>query len=79
MAVPLGDTLTAIARRYPRGLSLTRLRSHLAGSRRVFQADCLHLHPRLLRHCFGARAAAYALVGLQILACLSALYLVARR
>lgn len=78
VALPLGDTVTSMARRYFRGLSPSRLSSHVAGLARIFQPDSNHLHHRLLRAGFGQRAATYALYCVQAIACIYAVYLLVR-
>jgi UDP-GlcNAc:undecaprenyl-phosphate GlcNAc-1-phosphate transferase len=79
VALPLGDTLFAVPRRYFQGLAFHSLRSHVAGLTRVFQPDRNHIHHRLLRVGFGQRAAAWALYGIQALACGYALYLLVNK
>jgi UDP-GlcNAc:undecaprenyl-phosphate GlcNAc-1-phosphate transferase len=79
VALPVGDTLFAIRRRYFRGLAVGSWRSHLAGMTRVFQPDRNHIHHRLLRVGLGQRGVAWALYGIQALACGYALYLLVRR
>lgn len=79
VALPVGDTLFAIRRRYFQGLAMASPRSHLAGLGRVFQPDRNHIHHRLLRVGFGQRAAAWALYGIQAIACAYAIYLLVKR
>jgi UDP-GlcNAc:undecaprenyl-phosphate GlcNAc-1-phosphate transferase len=79
VALPVGDTLFAIRRRYFQGLAVASPRSHLAGLSRVFQPDRNHIHHRLLRVGFGQRAAAWALYGIQAIACAYAIYLLVKR
>jgi len=79
VALPVGDTLFAIRRRYFRGLAVGSWRSHLAGMTRVFQPDRNHIHHRLLQVGLGQRGVAWALYGIQALACGYALYLLVRR
>jgi len=79
VALPVGDTLFAIRRRYFQGLAVGSLRSHLAGLTRVFQPDRNHIHHRLLRVGLGQRGVAWALYGIQALACAYALYLLVKR
>jgi len=79
VALPVGDALFAIPRRYFQGLAVGSLRSHLAGLTRVFQPDRNHIHHRLLRVGLGQRGVAWALYGIQALACGYALYLLVRR
>jgi UDP-GlcNAc:undecaprenyl-phosphate GlcNAc-1-phosphate transferase len=78
VALPLGDTFTAMTRRYFNGLAPQSPRSHLAGLVRMFQADRNHLHHRLLAAGFGQRAATYFLYGIQAIACAYAVYLLIR-
>jgi UDP-GlcNAc:undecaprenyl-phosphate GlcNAc-1-phosphate transferase len=78
VALPLGDTFTAMTRRYFNGLLPGSPRSHLAGVVRMFQADRNHLHHRLLAAGFGQRAATYFLYGIQAIACAYAVYLLIR-
>ena len=79
VALPLGDTLFAIERRYFHGLRPRSPRSYLAGLARIFQPDRRHLHHRLLRLGLGHRGAAYALYGIQAIACAYAVYLLIGR
>jgi len=79
VALPVGDTLLAIRRRYFRGLAARSPRSHLAGLTRVFQPDRHHIHHRLLRIGFGQRSTAWALYAIQALACAYAVYLLVKR
>jgi UDP-GlcNAc:undecaprenyl-phosphate GlcNAc-1-phosphate transferase len=79
VALPVGDTLFAIRRRYFAGLSMASPRSHLAGISRVFRADNNHIHHRLLRVGLGQRAAAWALYAIQAAACGYAIYLLVNR
>jgi UDP-GlcNAc:undecaprenyl-phosphate GlcNAc-1-phosphate transferase len=79
VALPVGDTLFAIRRRYFQGLAMGSLRSHLAGLIRVFQPDRDHIHHRLLRVGLGQRTVAWALYAIQALACGYALYLLIRK
>lgn len=79
VALPVGDTLLAIRRRYFRGLAVANPRSHLAALTRVFQADRNHIHHRLLRAGLGQRSAAWALYAIQALACAYAIYLLVKR
>ena len=79
VALPVGDTLLAIRRRYFRGLAARSPRSHLAGLTRVFQPDRHHIHHRLLRIGFGQRFTAWALYAIQALACAYAIYLLVKR
>jgi UDP-GlcNAc:undecaprenyl-phosphate GlcNAc-1-phosphate transferase len=79
VALPLGDTLFTIERRYFQGLRPGSPRSYLAGLRRIFQPDRRHLHHRLLRLGLGHRGAAYALYGIQAIACGYAVYLLIGR
>ena len=78
VALPLGDTVTAIGRRYFKGLAAHSLRSHLAGLSRIFEPDNNHLHHRLLRAGLGQRGATYALYVIQAIACAYAIYLLVR-
>jgi UDP-GlcNAc:undecaprenyl-phosphate/decaprenyl-phosphate GlcNAc-1-phosphate transferase len=78
VALPLGDTVTAIGRRYLKGLTAHSLRSHVAGFSRIFQPDNNHLHHRLLRAGLGQRGATYALYLIQAIACAYAIYLLVR-
>src|SRR5262249_5713412 len=78
VALPLGDTLTAIGRRYLKGLAAHSLRSHIAGLGRIFQPDTNPLHDRLLRAGLGQRGATYALYIIQAIACAYAIYLLVR-
>ena len=78
LALPLGDTLLAVERRYRTGLSATSLRSHLGALSRILRPDRNHLHHRLLRAGLGQRAASYALYALQLIACIYAVYLLVR-
>jgi UDP-GlcNAc:undecaprenyl-phosphate GlcNAc-1-phosphate transferase len=78
VALPLGDTVTAIGRRYLKGLTAHSLRSHVAGFGRIFQPDNNHLHHRLLRAGLGHRGATYALYFIQAIACAYAIYLLIR-
>ena len=68
VALPVGDTLFAIQRRYSQGLAVGSLRSHVAGLTRVFQPDRGHIHHRLLRVGLGQRGVAWALCAIQALA-----------
>jgi UDP-GlcNAc:undecaprenyl-phosphate GlcNAc-1-phosphate transferase len=79
VALPVGDTLFAIRRRYFRGLAVASPRSHLAGLTRVFQPDRNHIHHRLLRVGLGQRSAAWALYAIQAIACGYAIYLLVKR
>jgi UDP-GlcNAc:undecaprenyl-phosphate GlcNAc-1-phosphate transferase len=79
VALPVGDALLAVQRRYLKGLRPASPRSHLEGLRRVFEADRNHLHHRLLRAGLGQRAAVYALYAIQVAACAYAVYLVVSR
>ena len=79
VALPVGDTLFAIRRRYFQGLTVRSPRSHLAGLTRVFQPDRNHIHHRLLRIGFGQRSTAWALYTIQALACAYAIYLLVKR
>ncbi|HEY4187308.1 MAG TPA: MraY family glycosyltransferase [Polyangia bacterium] len=79
VALPVGDTLFAIRRRYFQGLAVGSLRSHAAGLTRVFQPDRNHIHHRLLRVGLGQRGVAWALYGIQALACGYAIYLLVKR
>jgi UDP-GlcNAc:undecaprenyl-phosphate GlcNAc-1-phosphate transferase len=79
VALPIGDTLFAIERRYLRGLCPGDPRSHVAGLRRIFQPDRAHLHHRMLRLGLGHRGAACALWALQAIACAWAIYLLVGR
>lgn len=79
VALPVGDTLFAIPRRYFQGLAVASWRSHVAGLTRVFQADRNHIHHRLMRVGLGQRGVAWALYGIQALACGYALYLLVKR
>ena len=79
VALPVGDTLFAIRRRYFQGLAVGSWRSHVAGLTRVFQPDRNHIHHRLLRVGLGQRGVAWALYGIQALACGYALYLLVKR
>jgi len=79
VALPVGDTLFAIRRRYFAGLSVASPRSHLAGLSRVLRPDNNHIHHRLLRVGLGQRAAAWALYGIQAAACGYAIYLLVKR
>jgi len=79
VALPVGDTLFAIRRRYFAGLSMASPRSHLAGISRVLRADNNHIHHRLLRVGLGQRAAAWTLYGIQAAACAYAIYLLVKR
>jgi UDP-GlcNAc:undecaprenyl-phosphate GlcNAc-1-phosphate transferase len=78
LALPLGDTLLAVERRYRTGLAATSLRSHLGGLARILRPDRNHLHHRLLRLGLGQRTASYALYALQLIACIYAVYLLVR-
>jgi UDP-GlcNAc:undecaprenyl-phosphate/decaprenyl-phosphate GlcNAc-1-phosphate transferase len=78
VALPLGDTLSSIGRRYFKGLAAHSLRSHLAGLGRIFTPDNNHLHHRLLRAGLGHRGATYALYFIQAIACAYAIYLLVR-
>lgn len=78
VALPLGDLVSAIGRRYFRGLTAHSLRSHVAGLGRIFQPDNNHLHHRLLRAGLGQRGATYALYVIQAIACAYAIYLLVR-
>ncbi len=78
VALPLGDTLSSIGRRYFKGLAAHSLRSHLAGLGRIFTPDNNHLHHRLLRAGLGHRGATYALYLIQAIACAYAIYLLVR-
>jgi UDP-GlcNAc:undecaprenyl-phosphate GlcNAc-1-phosphate transferase len=78
VALPLGDTVTAIGRRYFRGLADHGLRQHGAALSRIFQPDNNHLHHRLLRAGLGQRGASYALYAIQAIACGYAIYLLVR-
>jgi UDP-GlcNAc:undecaprenyl-phosphate/decaprenyl-phosphate GlcNAc-1-phosphate transferase len=78
VALPLGDALWAVERRYVKGLAPQSLRSHLAGLARIFRPDRNHLHHRLLRAGLDQRAASYALYGIQAIACATAVYLLVR-
>ncbi len=75
VALPLGDALWAVQRRYFGGLAPGSLRSHISGLSRIFQPDRAHLHHRLLQAGLGQRAASYALFAIQALACAFAVYL----
>lgn len=79
VALPVGDTLLAVRRRYFQGLAIGSLRSHVAGLTRVFQPDRNHIHHRLLRVGLGQRTVAWALYAIQALACGYAIYLLVRR
>ena len=79
VALPLGDTMFAIRRRYFRGLAPRSLRSHVAGFTRILQPDRNHLHHRLLRLGLGHRGAAWALFAIQAAACAYAVYLLVSR
>lgn len=79
VALPVGDALFAIPRRYFQGLAVGSWRSHVAGLTRVFQPDRNHIHHRLLRVGLGQRGVAWALYGIQALACSYALYLLVKR
>jgi len=79
VALPVGDTLFAINRRYVQGLEPRRPRSYLTGLARIFQPDRRHLHHRLLRLGLGHRGAAYALYAIQAIACAYAVYLLIGR
>ena len=79
VALPVGDTLFAIRRRYFQGLAVASPRSHLAGLSRVFRADSNHIHHRLLRVGLGQGAAAWALYAIQAVACAYAIYLLVNR
>ena len=79
VALPVGDVLLAVQRRYLAGLRPASPRSHLAGLRRIFEADRNHLHHRLLRAGLGQRAAVVALYAIQVAACAYAVYLVVSR
>ena len=79
VALPVGDALFAIPRRYFQGLAVGSWRSHAAGLTRVFQPDRNHIHHRLLRVGLGQRGVAWALYGIQTLACGYALYLLVKR
>lgn len=79
VAFPIGDMLLAVQRRYFRGLSPGSVRSHFAGLGRIFQPDRNHLHHQLLRAGLNQRTAAYALYGIQVIACAYAVYLIVRR
>lgn len=79
VALPVGDILFAIPRRYFQGLAVGSWRSHVAGLTRVFQPDRNHIHHRLLRVGLGQRGVAWALYGIQTLACGYALYLLVKR
>lgn len=78
VALPLGDTLSSIGRRYFKGLAAHSLRSHLAGVGRIFTPDNNHLHHRLLRAGLGHRGSTYALYLIQAIACAYAIYLLVR-
>jgi len=78
VALPLGDTLSSIGRRYFKGLAAHRLSSHVAGLGRIFTPDNNHLHHRLLRAGLGHRGATYALYLIQAIACAYAIYLLVR-
>jgi UDP-GlcNAc:undecaprenyl-phosphate GlcNAc-1-phosphate transferase len=78
VALPLGDTFTAVTRRYFNGLAPHSPRSHLAAFGRIFKPDSNHLHHRLLRAGLGQRAATYFLYGIQAIACAYAVYLLVR-
>src|SRR5262249_32304951 len=78
VALPLGDTFSAVTRRYFTGLLPHSPRSHLAGFARIFQPDRNHLHHRLLEAGLGQRAATYFLYGIQAIACGYAVYLLIR-
>jgi UDP-GlcNAc:undecaprenyl-phosphate GlcNAc-1-phosphate transferase len=78
VALPLGDTVTAVTRRYFSGLTPHSPRSHLAGLMRIFQPDSNHLHHRLLRAGLGQRSATTFLIVIQAIACAYALYLFVR-
>jgi UDP-GlcNAc:undecaprenyl-phosphate GlcNAc-1-phosphate transferase len=78
VALPLGDTFSAMTRRYFNGLTPHSPRSHLAGVLRMFRADRNHLHHRLLEAGLGQRAATYFLYGIQAIACGYAVYLLIR-
>jgi len=79
VALPVGDALFAIPRRYFQGLAVGSWRSHVAGLTRVFQPDRNHIHHRLMRVGLGQRGVAWALYGIQALACGYALYLLVKR
>jgi UDP-GlcNAc:undecaprenyl-phosphate GlcNAc-1-phosphate transferase len=78
LALPLGDTLLAVERRYRTGLAASSLRSHLGGLSRILRPDRNHLHHRLLRSGLGQRAASFTLYALQAIACIYAVYLLVR-
>jgi UDP-GlcNAc:undecaprenyl-phosphate GlcNAc-1-phosphate transferase len=79
VALPVGDALFAIPRRYFHGLAVGSWRSHVAGLTRVFQPDRNHIHHRLMRVGLGQRGVAWALYSIQALACGYALYLLVKR
>jgi UDP-GlcNAc:undecaprenyl-phosphate GlcNAc-1-phosphate transferase len=74
VALPLADTLWAMARRYRRGLSPASARSHAAGLARMFVADRQHIHHRLVAAGLAQREAIYVLYGIQAAACAVAIY-----